>query len=105
MLDSAFLHFLVVLFLYTIPLWPPKYLKYLVYAPLIISFSWFITDGCFLTKKHNEKNNKEGGFTYQLLKKVFPNISKKTANRFVWFSYMLVITLSFRKLCANNIKP
>jgi hypothetical protein len=50
-MDIVFwLHLLFIIFFLSIPFWKIKYLRYGVYAPIILATIWIIFNGCPLTQ-------------------------------------------------------
>jgi hypothetical protein len=49
-MDYVFiLHLVFILFFLSIPFWKLKYLRYGIYAPILLASIWIIFDGCPLT--------------------------------------------------------
>jgi hypothetical protein len=90
------LHLIFLIFFLTIPFWKIKYLKYLAYAPLILSTLWIICGGCPLT--HIQKNLNDELFSQILLKPVFPNVTKEEVVRFTYYILILITVISFYRL-------
>lgn len=94
-------HLLILLVMISIPLWPPPYLKYGVYLPVILSATWVIFNGCPLTAI---QSNIEGdNFTREIYSYIIPNISEKRADHVTTFILILITTLGMRVLKSTPI--
>ena len=100
-MDSIFLlHLLFIIFFLSIPFWKIKYLRYGVYAPIILATIWIIFDGCPLT--HIQKDLNDEYFSQVLLKLFYPEISKETTVRFTYYILLLVTIIGFIRLCPKQ---
>jgi uncharacterized membrane protein YkvI len=100
-MDSIFLlHLLFIIFFLSIPFWKIKYLRYGVYAPIILATIWIIFDGCPLT--HIQKDLNDEYFSQVLLKLFYPEISKETTVRFTYYILLLVTIIGFIRLCPEQ---
>ena len=104
MIDSLFiLHLIFMIFFLSIPFWPLTYLKYGVYAPILLATIWIIFDGCPLTKIQAGLNDEY--FARILLQYIVPNISKEATTRFSYYILLLVTVIGMIRLCPKNILP
>ena len=100
-MDSIFLvHLLFTIFFLSIPFWKIKYLRYGVYAPIILATIWIIFDGCPLT--HIQKDLNDEYFSQILLRLFYPEISKETTARVSHYILLLVTVIGFIRLCPNQ---
>lgn len=94
-------HLLILLVMISIPLWPPPYLNYGVYLPVILSATWVIFNGCPLTAI---QSNIEGeNFTREIYSYIIPNISEKRADYITTFILILITTLCMHVLKSSPI--
>lgn len=93
------LHLLFIIFFLSIPFWKIKYLRYGVYAPIILASVWIIFDGCPLTKIQTDLNDEY--FSRILLRVFYPNISDKTTARISYYILLLVTVIGFTRLCPK----
>lgn len=102
MIDLELLHKILIIGIILIPFYPLLLLKYFVYVPLLLSFSWAATGGCVLTKIHNEKNKTDGGFIYNIIHEYFPLLTESRVEQIVTFSLILITVISFHRLYVNK---
>jgi hypothetical protein len=95
------LHVIFIIFFLSIPFWEIKYLRYGIYAPLLLSTIWIIFNGCPLTKI--QKNLDDETFSQVLLKIFFPDISHETTVRISYYILLLVTIISYIRLCPKKI--
>jgi hypothetical protein len=100
-MDSIFiLHLSFIIFFLSIPFWKIKYLRYGVYAPIILATIWIIFAGCPLT--HIQKDLNDEYFSQVLLKLFYPEISKETTARVSHYILLLVTVIGFIRLCPKQ---
>ena len=97
------LHLTFILFFMSIPFWRLKYLKYGVYAPILLASIWIIFDGCPLTRIQEDLNDEY--FSKVLLQNFIPNISKETTARVSYYILLLVTVIGFMRLCPRSGLP
>tara|TARA_E500000178_G_C16468175_1_gene507527 strand:+ start:214 stop:519 length:306 start_codon:yes stop_codon:yes gene_type:complete len=96
-----FLHYVVILFIISIPFHPMKILKYTFITPLLIASLWLFFGDCPLTIIHG-KNDKNEIFTQELYSKCIPNISLKTTenlNTFILVLVVSIVLIRFKNKC------
>ena len=93
------LHVTFIVFFLSIPFWKLKYLKYGVYAPIILASIWIIFDGCPLTRIQEDLNDEY--FSKVLLQNFIPNITKETTARFSYFILLFVTVIGMLRLCPS----
>ena len=99
-MDIVFLlHLLFIIFFLSIPFWKIKYLRYGVYAPIILATIWIIFNGCPLTQIQRDLNDEY--FSRVLLKIFYPDISDETTVRISYYILLLVTLIGFIRLCPN----
>ncbi len=90
-------HAILLLCTLSIPFWPKKQLQWGVYIPFIIAASWVLFQGCFIT---NIQTNLTGDtFTHNLLSKIYPSITIPQTDNILYFTYLLITIVGFRRLC------
>jgi len=97
------LHVTFIVFFLSIPFWKLKYLKYGVYAPIILASIWIIFDGCPLTKIQEDLNDEY--FSKVLLQNFIPNITRESTARASYYILLLVTVIGFIRLCPKNLLP
>jgi hypothetical protein len=98
--DKLFiLHLTFIIFFFSIPFWPIKYLKYGIYSPIILSTIWVIFLGCPLTKYQQFLNDEY--FAQILLKPIFPTISKEQTTRVSYYILLVITVIGMIKLCPK----
>ena len=97
------LHVIFIVFFLSIPFWKLKYLKYGVYAPIILASIWIIFDGCPLTRIQEDLNDEY--FSKVLLQNFIPNITKESTARASYYILLLVTVIGFIRLCPKNLLP
>lgn len=95
LLDIA--HMAIVLFIVGIPFLPVKILKTAIYLPLLISLSWVLFGGCFITK--GQYGVKSESFVFTALNKLFPSITLKQSDSLVVFVMIAVTFFGSKRLC------
>lgn len=109
------LHYLMILILPIIfTLLPLIYIKYIVWIPIVVAFSWVIFNGCLINTLHDNKANINTNQTdnvtpiLKLFSKTLANyINKKylqNTNRvtyIVFFYFILLITIVSYRLIYN----
>lgn len=93
------LHVSFIIFFMSIPFWKLKYLRYGIYAPIILATIWIIFDGCPLTKIQEDLNDEY--FSKVLLQHFIPNISKESTARASYYILLLVTLIGCIRLCPN----
>lgn len=96
------LHLTFIIFFMSIPLWNIKYLKYGVFAPIILATIWIIFDGCPLTMIQEDLNDEY--FSKVLLQYFIPNISKESTSRASYYILLLVTVIGFVRICSADIR-
>lgn len=91
------LHLSFIVFFLSIPIWPIKYLRYGVFAPLALATGWILFDGCPLTKIQRDLNDEY--FSKVLLQYFIPDISKEATARATYYILILVVTIGMIRLC------
>lgn len=97
------LHVTFIIFFLSIPFWKLKYLKYGVYAPIILATIWIIFDGCPLTRIQEDLNDEY--FSKVLLQNFIPNITKESTARASYYILLAVTVIGFIRLCPKNLGP
>ena len=97
------LHVTFIVFFLSIPFWKLKYLKYGVYAPIILASIWIIFDGCPLTRIQEDLNDEY--FSKVLLQNFIPNITRESTARASYYILLLVTIIGFIRLCPKNLLP
>lgn len=97
------LHVTFIAFFLSIPFWKLKYLKYGVYAPIILASIWIIFDGCPLTRIQEDLNDEY--FSKVLLQNFIPNITRESTARASYYILLLVTVIGFIRLCPKNLLP
>lgn len=97
------LHVTFIIFFMSIPFWSLKYLKYGVYAPILLASIWIIFDGCPLTRIQEDLNDEY--FSKVLLQNFFPNITRESTARASYYILLLVTVIGFIRLCPKNLLP
>ena len=97
------LHVTFIVFFLSIPFWKLKYLKYGVYAPIILASIWIIFDGCPLTKIQEDLNDEY--FSKVLLQNFIPDITRESTARASYYILLLVTVIGFIRLCPKNLLP
>lgn len=96
-MDTMFLLHLFIFFsIASIPFWPIPYLKYGVYIPLIVAFTWLACNGCPITKR--QKNLSSNSFTKEIYAQFMPNITDHDVRHFNTFALILITVVGFRRL-------
>ncbi len=93
------LHVTFIIFFMSIPFWKLKYLKYGVFAPIILATIWIIFDGCPLTRIQEDLNDEY--FSKVLLQYFIPDISKESTARASYYILLLVTVIGFLRLCPK----
>lgn len=100
-MDAIFtLHIIFILFFLSIPFWNLKYLRYGIYAPILLSTIWIIFDGCPLTKIQKDLNDEY--FSRVLLRVFYPDISNEKTLRISYYILLLVTIIAYIRLCPKN---
>ncbi len=86
----SILHLIFIVIILLLPLSPLRILPYVIMLPSIITLSWVIFDGCFLSNMDDELD--DSNFSYTYLKKIFPTIKKSFVD-FLWTFYFVFATL------------
>ena len=97
------LHVTFIVFFLSIPFWKLKYLKYGVYAPIILASIWIIFDGCPLTRIQEDLNDEY--FSKVLLQNFIPDITRESTARASYYILLLVTVIGFIRLCPTNLLP
>lgn len=97
------LHVTFIVFFLSIPFWKLKYLKYGVYAPIILASIWIIFDGCPLTRIQEDLNDEY--FSKVLLQNLIPDITRESTARASYYILLLVTVIGFIRLCPKNLLP
>lgn len=97
------LHVTFIVFFLSIPFWKLKYLKYGVYAPIILASIWIIFDGCPLTRIQEDLNDEY--FSKVLLQNFIPDITRESTARASYYILLLVTVIGFIRLCPKNLLP
>lgn len=97
------LHVTFIIFFISIPFWKLKYLKYGVYAPILLATIWIIFDGCPLTRIQEDLNDEY--FSKVLLQNFIPNITRESTARASYYILLLVTVIGFIRLCPKNLLP
>jgi hypothetical protein len=92
------LHFTFIIFFLSIPTWPIRYLKYGVYAPILLATIWIIFNGCPLTHIQHEMID-DTQFSRVLLSYIYPTISDKTTDTINYYILLLITVIGFYRLC------
>lgn len=98
-----YLHFLVPIFMITIPLFPISYLKYAIIFPTILHLIWTIFNGCPWTKLH--ATNDDEHFILDIARNFFPTLSRRQCNSLIGLTLNLIMLVSYYKLlfyCQNS---
>lgn len=85
------IHLIILLGIISVPVWPLKLLKFGVFIPFGISLIWLIFDGCPISFMQDELEGKSI-FTYDVLKRIMPNITEKQTENFLT-AYLIFATL------------
>ena len=93
------LHISFIMFFLSIPVWPIKYLRYGVFAPVLLSTGWIIFDGCPLTRIQRDLNDEY--FSKVLLQYLKPTITKEETARASYYILILVTTIGMIRLCPS----
>lgn len=97
-MDTLFwLHLIFIIFFLSIPFWPIKYLRYGVYAPLLLATIWIILNGCPLTQIQTNLNDET--FSRVLLKYFIPDVTEETTTRVTHYILLVVTVIGMRRLC------
>lgn len=97
------LHVTFIVFFLSIPFWKLKYLKYGVYAPIVLASIWIIFDGCPLTRIQEDLNDEY--FSKVLLQNFIPDITRESTARASYYILLLVTVIGFIRLCPKNLLP
>lgn len=89
-------HLSFVVFFLSIPFWPRPYLRYGVYAPLLLATIWILFEGCPLTNIDVRLNDEY--FSQILLQPFIPDISKEATARFTYYILLVVTVVSMKRL-------
>jgi hypothetical protein len=101
-MDILFIiHFTFTILFTSIPFWPIEFLKYGVYVPILLATIWIVFNGCPLTNIQNDRFNNEY-FSQVLLRYFYPNISKETTVRIIYYILLLVTVIGFNRLYNQN---
>lgn len=95
------LHVTFIIFFMSIPLWKLNYLRYGVYAPILLASIWIIFDGCPLTKIQEDLNDEY--FSKVLLQNFIPDITKESTARASYYILLLVTVIGFIRLCPDKL--
>lgn len=93
------LHLTFIIFFLSIPFWSLKYLKYGVFAPILLATVWVTFNGCPLTKIQKDLNDEY--FSKVLLQNFIPNITRETTARFSYFILLFVTVIGMIRLCPS----
>jgi len=90
-------HLLLFLAILSIPFLPKYCLKYAVYVPMLLSFSWVAFEGCIITNHQTNLKNKT--FTQDLYNHFIPNISVLQSEHINTAAFTLITVIGFHRLC------
>jgi hypothetical protein len=100
-MDAIFiLHLIFILFFLSIPFWNITYLRYGIFAPILLASIWIIFNGCPLTQIQKDLNDEY--FSRVLLRIFYPDISNETTVRISYYILLLVTIISYVRLCPKN---
>ena len=91
------LHYLIVLFIISIPFHPIVLLRITVYIPLFLFTIWLMFNGCPLTNV-NKKDKNDLDFIHKTMRVCFTTISAKTVDNIVNYFLVVVIYIGFIRL-------
>ena len=94
-----YLHFIVPIFIISIPFYPVKYLKYLILFPLVLYITWISFNGCPWTKLH--ATNDDEHFILDILRNLFPKMSRRQCNCIIGIVMYLIVVICYYKLMNN----
>ena len=97
------LHYLIVLFIISIPFHPIVLLRITVYIPLFLFTIWLMLNGCPLTNV-NKKDKNDLNFVHKIMRVCFTTISAKTVDNIVNFFLVVVIYIAFIRLSMYDNK-
>jgi len=91
------LHYLIVLFIISIPFHPIVLLRITVYIPLFLFTIWLMFNGCPLTNVNKGKED-DMDFIHKTMRVCFTTISAKTVDNIVNYFLVVVIYIGFIRL-------
>ncbi len=95
-----YFHILIPIAFILMPLLPPYYLRYLVFAPPLIYLLWIICDGCPLTHATQDNNEK---FIESIFKKIHPKLAKNT-DLIIGFILTFILAIIAYSALSTHIK-
>lgn len=93
------LHLTFIIFFLSIPFWNLKYLRFGVFAPLVLATIWIIFKGCPLTQIQEDLNDEY--FSKVLLQHFIPDITRETTARFSYYILLVVTVVGMIRLCPK----
>jgi len=95
-----YIHYLIILFFISLPLYPVNILKYIYFVPIILPLLWIIYGNCPITDLDRKTN--QSNFIHSLFLKVFPKITIKMSDHIITFILVLIVILSSLKIMIKN---
>jgi hypothetical protein len=98
------IHYLIVLFTFTLPLFPVDFLRMWFWLPIILFFIWLIIGACPITIQTHGKGQ---SFTHNIFKQFYPNITQEQSSNLNDFLIVLMIVLASYKVikCCEKEYP
>jgi hypothetical protein len=91
------IHYLILLFLISMPLLPINILRHIYFIPVIIPLLWVLFGSCPLTMAHGQNGDSES-FTQSIYKHIYPNTTIYHTHSLNTLILVAIICLSTRKL-------
>lgn len=94
------LHFLIPLFVVTLPLLPKRILKHIFFIPILLPIIWLFCDGCPISNIDTKliKSKSKNNYIHYHLSKIYADITPSQTNYIINIILMLSIILSTFKL-------